>query len=156
MKSFFILFLSANILAQAVFAQGVAIGNNSATPHASAMLDIQSTSKGVLIPRVTSEQRTTISAPATGLLVFDTNTGSFWFKSVDNWVELTDTLNAAWKKNGTNVVIPGTGRVGLGTRTPGYDLHIVRNNASVGFTDALHNQFSGAITADSAALVLNI
>src|SRR5688500_19261819 len=116
MKSFLILFISAMLFAEAVRGQGIAIGNNSATPHASAMLDIQSTSKGVLIPRVTSEQRTTINAPATGLLVFDTNTGSFWFKSVDNWVELTDTLNAAWKKNGTSVVIPGTGRVGLGTR----------------------------------------
>jgi hypothetical protein len=155
MKLFFILFTSAIISAQSVCAQGIAIGNNSVTPHASALLDIQSTSKGVLIPRVTSEQRTTINAPATGLLVFDTNTGSFWFKSVDNWVELTDTLNAAWKKNGTSVVIPGTGRVGLGTRTPLYDLHIVRNNSSVGFTDALHNQFSGAITADSADLVIN-
>lgn len=155
MKLFFIPVICLSFLANFARGQGVAIGNNAATPDASAALDIQSTNKGVLIPRVSSVQRTAISTPATGLLVFDTNTGSFWFKSVDNWVELTDTLNAAWKKNGTSVVIPGTGRVGIGTRSPGYDLHLVRNSASIGFTDAAHDHFSGSITADSTDLVIN-
>lgn len=70
------------------FAQ-VAIGTTG-DPDASSMLDIQSTTKGVLIPRMTTAQRTPgISSPANGLLVFDTTTKSFWFYNVNVWKELT-------------------------------------------------------------------
>jgi uncharacterized protein (TIGR02145 family) len=41
-------------------------------PDPSAMLDIQSTSKGLLPPRMTTAERNAISNPATGLLVFNT------------------------------------------------------------------------------------
>lgn len=154
MKKYFLIAILL-FLTTTAFTQGVAIGNAAATPDASAVLDLQSNSKGVLIPRMNSTQRTGIATPTTGLLVFDTNTESFWFRSAAGWVELTDTLNSVWKRNGTSAVIPGTGRVGLGTRTPGYDIHIRRNNASIGFTDELYDQFSGSITADSADLVIN-
>lgn len=56
----------------------------------SAVLDLESTSKGVLIPRMSSAQRTMISMPSSGLLVFDTDTESFWFKNSSGWVELVD------------------------------------------------------------------
>lgn len=70
------------------FAQ-VAIGTAAdITPDNSAMLDIQSNAKGVLIPRLTEAQRTGISGPATGLLVFDTTHGSFWYFSTV-WTELS-------------------------------------------------------------------
>ena len=86
-------FLSAMVIAfltinTEVFAQ-VAIGTAAdITPDNSAMLDIQSNAKGVLIPRMTEAQRTGISAPATGLLVFDTTYGSFWYFSTV-WTELS-------------------------------------------------------------------
>jgi len=50
-----------------------AIGGN--TPHSSAMLDVQSTNKGVLFPRMTTTQRNAISPAATGLMIFNTTTG---------------------------------------------------------------------------------
>lgn len=48
------------------------VGINTSTPNASAALDIESTSKGILIPRMTSAQRLAISSPAPGLMVYDT------------------------------------------------------------------------------------
>jgi hypothetical protein len=57
-------------------------------PASSAILDIKSTNKGVLIPRVTTAQRTAITSPAKGLLVFDSNTESFWFFTSGGWTEL--------------------------------------------------------------------
>jgi hypothetical protein len=42
------------------------------TPDNSAMLDVQSTDKGVLFPRMTSTQRSAITSPATGLMIFNT------------------------------------------------------------------------------------
>jgi uncharacterized protein (TIGR02145 family) len=49
-----------------------AVGGSS--PHTSAMLDIQSDSKGVLFPRMTSIQRNQIHRPASGLMIFNTET----------------------------------------------------------------------------------
>lgn len=63
------------------------VGVGTTNPDASSMLDVESTSKGVLVPRMTSVQRTSISTPATGLLVFDTDTQGFWFYS-GSWTEL--------------------------------------------------------------------
>ncbi len=48
------------------------VGINTSTPNASAALDIVSTNKGILIPRMTTTQRTAISTPAEGLIVYDT------------------------------------------------------------------------------------
>ncbi|MFK5855335.1 MAG: tail fiber domain-containing protein, partial [Bacteroidota bacterium] len=56
------------------------------------VLDVQSTSKGMLIPRLTTSQRTTIGSPATGLLVYDTQTKSFWFYDV-SWKEIYGSNN---------------------------------------------------------------
>lgn len=138
------------VLTTYLLSQNVGIGTS--TPNASAAVEIQNTSKGILIPRMTTAQRNAIAAPATGLLVFDNTTGSFWFKSSGNWVELVDTMNNAWKKNGTNTYT--NGNVGIGTSAPSYNLHINRPNASIGFTDTDDNTFSGSITADSTDLVM--
>src|SRR5450432_191416 len=78
------------------FGQNVGVNLTGAAPDASAMLDVQSTTKGMLVPRMTTTQRTNISSPATGLLVFDNSTGSFWFKSASRWVELIDSSNTIW------------------------------------------------------------
>jgi len=52
------------------------VGINIATPHASAALDVTSTSAGFLPPRMTALQRTEIVNPALGLMVFCTNCAS--------------------------------------------------------------------------------
>ncbi|MEM6316302.1 MAG: tail fiber domain-containing protein [Bacteroidota bacterium] len=72
----------------------VGINTDNSEPAPSAMLDVSSTDKGILIPRMTSTQRTDISSPATGLLVFDTQTGSFWFYDGNDWKDLSGTNDA--------------------------------------------------------------
>jgi hypothetical protein len=73
-------FIAVNVVAQ--------VGIGTTNPDASSMLDIQSTSEGVLIPRMLTTERTAIALPANGLLVFDTDTKSFWFYNVNVWKEL--------------------------------------------------------------------
>ena len=57
----------------------IAVNNDGSSPDASAMLDVTSSNKGILIPRMTTTERTAISSPATGLLVYDTDFNSFWY-----------------------------------------------------------------------------
>ena len=64
-------------------AQSVGIGTES--PHASAALDIQSTGKGMLVPRLSTAQRMSIPSPAQGLLVFDTDINSFCYYAMSGW-----------------------------------------------------------------------
>ncbi len=66
----------------------IGINANGADPDTSALLDISSTSKGILIPRMSSTERENIGNPATGLMVFDMTTNSFWFFST-TWREVT-------------------------------------------------------------------
>ena len=60
------IFFTIRISAQ----EGVAINKANANPDASALLDISSTEKGILIPRMTQTQRSAIAAPANGLLIY--------------------------------------------------------------------------------------
>ncbi len=51
------------------------VGINTTTPHSSAKLDINSTTKGLLLPRLTNSQMLAISNPAAGLEIFNTSAG---------------------------------------------------------------------------------
>lgn len=69
--------------------QNVGIGTN--TPAASAQLDLTSTTKGFLPPRMTAAQRAAISSPAEGLLVFQTNGSKGYYYFISGaWTSLTD------------------------------------------------------------------
>ncbi len=76
------------ILILTISIQAQSVGINTASPHSSAALDIQSTDKGLLIPRMTTAQRNGILPPVDGLLVFDNTSQSFWFMTSGSWVEL--------------------------------------------------------------------
>lgn len=82
-------------------AQAVSINTDASNPDPSAILDVKSTDKGMLVPRMSTDQRTTIGTPATGLLVYDTDTQSFWMYNGTAWTNLL-TGNSGWSLNGNN------------------------------------------------------
>ena len=71
------------------FSQNVGINSDGSVPDNSAMLDIKSTTKGFLPPRMTTAQRDAIVSPASGLVIFNTTTNSLEYKSSTGWVSLT-------------------------------------------------------------------
>jgi len=79
--TFFWLLVSATTIAQ----DNMGIGTLS--PDPSAILEVRSTDKGVLLPRLTSAQKNGVASPAQGLFVFDTDTESFWYYDGTQWVE---------------------------------------------------------------------
>lgn len=82
MKKILITFLSAACFKQ-LTAQNVGIGTSA--PMASAALDVTSTTKGFLTPRMTTSQRINISVPAKGLLVYDTDVNALYHYNGSAW-----------------------------------------------------------------------
>ena len=84
MKTIFRIFIVLGLIlanpALSTFGQ-VRINNDGTAAASCAMLDVKSTSGGMLVPRMTEAQRTAIGSPATGLLVFQTdgNPGFFYY-----------------------------------------------------------------------------
>jgi hypothetical protein len=83
------------------------IGINTNTPNSSAQLDITSTDKGLLVPRMTATQRNNIASPATGLLVYQTDgTAGFYYNcgtsASPSWVMLQTTAGTIADGSVTN------------------------------------------------------
>jgi len=76
-----------NLVHSPSFAQGVGISNTSITPDASSILELKSTNKGLLIPRMTQTQRDVINGGsfATGLIIYNTTTNQFNYDNGAGW-----------------------------------------------------------------------
>jgi hypothetical protein len=96
-------------------AQTKNVGIGTTQPDRSAVLDIQSIDKGLLIPRMTVEERNKITNPANGLLIFQTNQESgFYFYDKDSWKPMTTNEAKAvaadpndWSLNGNGSTTTG-------------------------------------------------
>ncbi|MBK9359286.1 MAG: hypothetical protein IPN08_18255 [Bacteroidales bacterium] len=104
MNKHFIVFLSMLFLAAVSNAQ-VAVNTDGTLPDNSAMLDVKSTSQGLLAPRMTLAQRNAIASPATGLMIYQTdNLPGFYYNSGNPaspvWV-MTGT-GSGWGLNGNS------------------------------------------------------
>ncbi|MBC7777389.1 MAG: tail fiber domain-containing protein [Phycisphaerae bacterium] len=71
-----------------MFAQSVSINTDGSVAHSSAILEVKSTNKGMLVPRMTTVQRDAIAAPAIGLLIYNTDLNVFQFRNGTIWVNL--------------------------------------------------------------------
>lgn len=130
---------------------------SSTNSDPSAMLDVQSTNKGALLPRMTATQRLAIINPATGLMVYDTDSSAFMLKNASGWVKLQSTSDAAWVKNGNDIYSTINGKVGINMgSTPltgfGSSLNVLSGNNVDGITVISSNQNNArAIKASSNA-----
>ena len=139
MKKFFLLLKTVFIIGMLNAQQGVAITADGTNPDNSAMLDIKSSSKGLLIPRMTTALRTAIASPAKGLIVFDTETNSFWFYNGAAWNNLSASVAAAgWSLNGNSGTNPASAFIGttdniaLNIRTNNQTRLTVADNGNIG------------------------
>ena len=80
-----IIISSMLLMSMSMYGQNVGIGSTSFTPDASAVLEVKSTDKGVLIPRLTSSQRDLITNPAEYLIIFNVSTKCFQIYCSGMW-----------------------------------------------------------------------
>jgi hypothetical protein len=87
----FLITMTTNMSAQ--------VGIGTITPHASSVLDVSSTTQGMLTPRMTSAQRLAIAAPADGLMVYDTDLKSFYHYNlaITSWNLISSNTNGRLK-----------------------------------------------------------
>lgn len=90
--TFLTLFLAFTLQSQSVdFELPITVKANGNPADPSAMMDIESSGKGVLIPRLTTAQRNAIVNPATGLILYDTDTNVFMYYNSTSWTPLLAT-----------------------------------------------------------------
>jgi hypothetical protein len=126
MKQCIILFVFLSLLS-GIQAQNQNVGVGTSTPHASAMLHVNSTTKGFLPPRVTLTQRNQIPSPLNGLMVYETDNEKLFVHTDGDWKFLID--NSYWARSSTRGrVYNGSDSIGIGTAAPTERLSLSNGN----------------------------
>lgn len=122
-----ITFIATVILTATTFAQ---VGTGTTTPNASAALDITSTTSGLLIPRMTDQQRLDISEPASGLMVYvtDFGGGTFMFYEGGEWQVRSSPVSSGYGISSEGMVF---NRIVNTTFTGSYDTYRFNDVGSI-------------------------
>jgi hypothetical protein len=130
MKKLFVLMIGLACWAGQVLIAQESIGIGTTSPNQKAILDISSTTKGILIPRMNTTQRTSmsLSGPDFGMIVYDTSLDAAMFWNGSSWQYVGKQANF-WKQNGTNLYYLD-GNVGIGLTVPIYKLQVQNTNTA--------------------------
>ncbi|MEM8888607.1 MAG: tail fiber domain-containing protein [Bacteroidota bacterium] len=141
-------------LSMALFAQSVGINSDGSPPDASAILDVKSSTKGVLVPRLTAVERQAIRNPTRGLMVYDTDSLNFMYHNGRSWLAIKDDLGdhqateniqlgshyLSGDGDNEGIFVGGNGQVGIGTQNPN---HVLDLGANTGRKLALYQDPTG-------------
>lgn len=129
------------------------VGIGTTSPNASAVLDLRSTAKGFLAPRLTTAQMGAIASPAHGLMVFNTNADHFYFYNATTsaWQTLSGAATG-WQTGGNSVTNPATQWIGTTNAQP----FVLRTNSverlRIGPTGNIGISGPASITSPAATL----
>ncbi|MFH1120700.1 MAG: hypothetical protein V1775_12835 [Bacteroidota bacterium] len=119
----------------------VSINTDGSIPDNSAMLDVKSTNKGILLPRLTLTERDAIVNPATGLMIYQTdNSSGFYYNSGTN-------ASPSWVMNSSGT---GWGLTGNSGTSAGSDF--IGTTDNVPLTFKINNELSGTIDQTNTSL----
>jgi hypothetical protein len=139
----FALLLLFNSNAQNIFPSTGSVGIGTTSPNSKSLLEVRSTTKGVLIPRMTQTQRNAITSPPVGLLIFQTNgTSGFYYYTGSAWKAVTPAVGA--NKTLSNLTTTAINA----NLTPGASGAVDLGSSAFKWKDA---HFKGTVYVDSAA-----
>ena len=121
-------------------------GIGTTAPDASAKLEISSTTKGLLAPRMTAAQKNAITSPANGLLVYQTDTTSgFYVNSGTSGTPVWTRINMDWTRTGNDISYTA-GNVSIAGNLTGGNLATSKLS---GFVSNVKSETAGRTIADT-------
>jgi hypothetical protein len=140
--------------------QGLAVNNNAQAPNASAILDVSSNNKGLLIPRLSTAERNNIQQPATALLIYNTELKQFQVNigspATPSWqaivgVSVQQPSKDVWQTSG-NKQLPDSAFVG---NTDNKALAFRTNNVLRLYIDSAESRIGIATSKPRSSLDIN-
>ena len=146
-----LIFAFLSLMSLITHAQTDNMGIGTASPDASAKLEVSSTSKGLLTPRMSSSERLAIITPAEGLLVYDLTTSSFWYFTMGSWTEFLTAVPPVPPA----ILISSLSQAGLaGTMEAILGSYVIPANTLDANGQALEVHAFGEMTTDTSVLRL--
>jgi hypothetical protein len=108
----------------------IAINETNTPPNPTSMLDINSTTKGLLIPRMTAAQKAAINPVPVGLMVYDVTLNNFSYFNGSVWIDVSGASGSPWTVSTPNAYYNNAGNVGIGTTNPTSKLDVWTNATS--------------------------
>lgn len=137
----------------------IGINASNSSPNPAAMLDIASSTKGLLIPRMSTAQKDAIPNKPEGLMVYDTDLKQFSFWNSTIWQAIAGGgggIPLGWQINGDHLESTNIGNVGIGQSFPNYKLHVNGNGGFLGNSRiAVNESLPGLFYFNSGALQLS-
>ncbi len=137
----------------------VAINTSGDLPASSSMLDVSSITHGVLLPRMSADNRDDIVDPASGLIVYVNDDNKYYYYNGTVWVLFSPAIDAIWDANGNTgiqteesanenylrfdtdgterMVVDNAGNIGVGIASPDEKIHIYEGGLTEGSANAL-------------------
>jgi hypothetical protein len=155
------------VITMTTVAQSVSINSDGSLADRSAILDLKSTTKGFLTPRMTKIQRDAIASPAAGLQIWCSNCGSLGLGEIQNyngsvWIAVTpsstadisESVDKNYVTDAQVTALENTSGVNTGdnatnSQYSGLSADVSDNNTKVGYTEALVSE-NTVVSANTA------
>lgn len=128
------------------------VGIGTSSPAPTALLDITSTTKGFLPPRMTTAQVTAVATPADGLIVYDTDTDTIKLRANGAWVSMASGSSAASGAAGYLQISGGSGAFASSSTTAGQQLFWDTTNHRLGIGTAVPTRTLDVTSAGSTGV----
>lgn len=156
-KKIFLLIVVGLCVATATAQTGI----GTTTPDVSAKLDISSTTKGLLVPRMTATERGAIATPAKGLLIYQTDgEAGFYVNTGTSSAKVWTRINMDWTKSGNDISYTGnistTGNLTGGNASTSTISGFAANVATISTGYNLTAADNGKIIQSTAATAISV
>lgn len=156
-KKIFLLIVVGLCVATATAQTGI----GTTTPDVSAKLDISSTTKGLLVPRMTATERGAIATPAKGLLIYQTDgEAGFYVNTGTSSAKVWTRINMDWTKSGNDISYTGnistTGNLTGGNASTSNISGFAANVATISTGYNLTAADNGKIIQSTAATAISV